>query len=67
MKIERKHAVLFLAIAAWKEFDGRIDLLLTDMVMPGGLSGSDVADRFSDWDAYGDPIRDCVHTLGFNH
>ncbi len=36
-----------LAIAAWKEFNGRIDLLLTDMVMPGGLSGSDVADRFS--------------------
>ena len=36
-----------LAIAAWREFTGRIDLLLTDMVMPGGLSGSDVADRFS--------------------
>lgn len=35
------------AIAAWKEFTGRIDLLLTDMVMPGGLSGSDVAQRFS--------------------
>jgi PAS domain S-box-containing protein len=35
------------AIAAWQEFGGRIDLLLTDMVMPGGLSGSDVAQRFS--------------------
>ncbi len=35
------------AIAAWREFPGRIHLLLTDMVMPGGLSGSDVADRFS--------------------
>ena len=35
------------AIAAWREFPDRIDLLLTDMVMPGGLSGSDVADRFS--------------------
>ena len=35
------------AIAAWQEFTGRIDLLLTDMVMPGGLSGSDVAQRFS--------------------
>ena len=34
------------AIAAWREFNGRIDLLLTDMVMPGGLSGSDVAERF---------------------
>ena len=35
------------AIAAWSQFPERIDLLLTDMVMPGGLSGCDVADRFS--------------------
>jgi PAS domain S-box-containing protein len=35
------------AIAAWQSYSGRIDLLLTDMVMPGGLSGSDVAQRFS--------------------
>ncbi len=35
------------AIATWRKFTGRIDLLLTDMVMPGGLSGSDVAERFS--------------------
>ena len=35
------------AISAWQEFNGRIDLLLTDMVMPGGLSGSDVAERFN--------------------
>ncbi len=34
------------AIAAWQGFAGHIDLLLTDMMMPGGLSGSDVADRF---------------------
>ena len=34
------------AISAWRGFPGRIDLLLTDMVMPGGLSGNDVAECF---------------------
>jgi two-component system, cell cycle sensor histidine kinase and response regulator CckA len=34
------------AITLWRDFAGRIDLLLTDMVMPGGLSGSEVARRF---------------------
>jgi CheY-like chemotaxis protein len=31
------------ALKAWDEHDGRIDLLLTDMVMPDGMTGSDVA------------------------
>jgi CheY-like chemotaxis protein len=31
------------ALEAWDEHDGKIDLLLTDMVMPEGMSGSDVA------------------------
>jgi CheY-like chemotaxis protein len=35
-----------LAIAAWRDFSGKIDLLLTDMMMPGGLSGTDVGQRF---------------------
>ena len=35
-----------LAIAAWREFTGHIHLLLTDMVMPNGLSGNDVAECF---------------------
>ncbi len=34
------------AITAWRGFAGEIDLLLTDMVMPGGLSGTDVAECF---------------------
>jgi two-component system, cell cycle sensor histidine kinase and response regulator CckA len=35
-----------LATEVWRSYPGRIDLLLTDMVMPGGLSGTDVAQRF---------------------
>ncbi len=31
------------ALKAWDEHDGRIDLLLTDMVMPEGMTGSEVA------------------------
>ena len=34
------------AVAAWQTHAGHIDLLLTDMVMPGGLSGAVVAERF---------------------
>lgn len=34
------------AINAWRKFPGHIDVLLTDMVMPGGLSGNDVAECF---------------------
>ncbi len=35
-----------MAVATWRGFNERVDLLITDMVMPGGLSGSDVAERF---------------------
>jgi signal transduction histidine kinase/ActR/RegA family two-component response regulator len=33
------------AIAVWKKNRGRIDLLLTDIAMPHGVSGHDVADK----------------------
>ncbi len=33
------------AIKAWDEHEGRIDLLLTDMVMPEGMTGRDLAQR----------------------
>ncbi len=33
------------AIRIWQEHSGKIDLLLTDMVMPDGMSGHDLAQR----------------------
>jgi len=34
------------ALPVWNEHQGEIDLLLTDMVMPGGLSGRELAAKF---------------------
>jgi CheY-like chemotaxis protein len=31
------------ALRVWDQHQGRIDLLLTDMIMPGGVTGSDLA------------------------
>jgi CheY-like chemotaxis protein len=31
------------ALRVWDEFDGRVDLLLTDMVMPEGMTGRELA------------------------
>jgi CheY-like chemotaxis protein len=33
------------ALRVWDQFDGKIDLLLTDMVMPEGLNGRELADQ----------------------
>lgn len=34
------------ALAAWEKEKAHIDLLLTDMVLPGGLTGSELCQRF---------------------
>ena len=34
------------ALEVWCAHEGRFDLVFTDMVMPGGISGSDLANRF---------------------
>jgi CheY-like chemotaxis protein len=34
------------ALRVWDEFNGTIDLLLTDMVMPGGMTGRELAAQF---------------------
>ena len=33
------------ALTVWKEHQSEIDLLLTDMIMPGGISGRELAER----------------------
>ena len=33
------------ALQLWEECHGKVDLLLTDMVMPGGVSGAELAHR----------------------
>jgi signal transduction histidine kinase/DNA-binding response OmpR family regulator len=51
-KVLQRHAYRVLeaskgqeAIKVWEENEGKIDLLLTDMVMPEGMNGKELADR----------------------
>ncbi len=36
------------ALRVWEQHDGRVDLLFSDMVMPGGISGLELAGRLRD-------------------
>ncbi len=46
------------ALAVWERHQGRFDLLVTDMVMPGGMSGRELAQRLGA-EAKGIPVIYC--------
>jgi signal transduction histidine kinase/CheY-like chemotaxis protein len=50
------------ALQVWTEQKGKIDLLLTDMVMPGGMSGRQLAQRLQ----ADDPKLKVIYTSGYS-
>ena len=50
------------ALAVWRENPGLFDLLLTDMVMPGNLTGREVAQRLQ----AEDPRLKVIYTTGYS-
>ena len=50
------------AMEKWKSVKGKIDLLLTDVVMPSGIGGSDLAKHFRKEK----PTLKIIYTSGFN-
>ncbi len=50
------------AVALWKECHTHIDLLVTDMVMPNGMSGGDLARTLQAWD----PRLRVVYVSGYS-
>jgi PAS domain S-box-containing protein len=50
------------ALEVWKEADRPVDLLLTDMVMPGGIMGSELAERLSNQS----PHLKVIYTSGYS-
>lgn len=50
------------ALEMWDEIGSAIDLLLTDMVMPGGVSGSQLADRLTQLK----PELKVIYTSGYS-
>jgi DNA-binding NtrC family response regulator len=50
------------ALTAFQNYPGRIDLLVTDMIMPGGMSGRDLAERL--WEHQ--PELKVVYTSGYS-
>jgi CheY-like chemotaxis protein len=50
------------ALERWTQHQGKIDLLLTDMVMPGGLSGREVGERLT----ARDPALKVIYSSGYS-
>jgi signal transduction histidine kinase/CheY-like chemotaxis protein len=50
------------ALAVWDKHKNEIDLLLTDMVMPGGMSGRQLADRLQ----AEEPTLKVIYTSGYS-
>jgi two-component system, cell cycle sensor histidine kinase and response regulator CckA len=50
------------ALASWDELAGKIDLVLTDVVMPGGMSGGELAERL----VARDPRVPIIFVTGYN-
>lgn len=51
------------ALEVWEHASRPIDLLLTDLVMPGGIMGSDLAERLSSKS----PHLKVIYTSGYSH
>jgi CheY-like chemotaxis protein len=51
-----------LALEVWERADHPVDLLLTDMVMPGGIMGSELAERLSSQS----PRLKVIYTSGYS-
>jgi signal transduction histidine kinase/CheY-like chemotaxis protein len=50
------------ALTVWKEHQSEIDLLLTDMIMPGGISGRELAERL----LLEKPALKVIYTTGYS-
>jgi signal transduction histidine kinase/FixJ family two-component response regulator len=50
------------ALKVWEQHRNEIDLLVTDMVMPGGMTGKDLAERFSKEN----PKLKVIYTSGYS-
>jgi two-component system cell cycle sensor histidine kinase/response regulator CckA len=50
------------ALALCAEYEGRIDLLVTDVIMPGGMSGRDLVERLAELR----PETKVIYTSGYS-